>query len=84
MEFPFTPGAEVAGEVLEVGGAVRSVAVGDAVLCTVPFGGAAQQIVVSDSELVRKPPHMSWEVRRPSTLVLGDYVIVQRFFVRKP
>ena len=44
---PFTPGTEVAGEVLEVAPDVTQVKPGDRVLALVDWGGLAEQVVVS-------------------------------------
>jgi len=43
---PFSPGCEVSGVVSEVGEGVDGVAVGDAVLGTVMFGGMAERVAV--------------------------------------
>ena len=61
MPFPLVPGAEVAGEVIEAGSAVSRFRVGDAVMCTVPCGGAAAEVVVPEFELVHKPSSLSFE-----------------------
>ncbi len=44
---PFTPGAEVAGVVTEIGASVTRLKVGDAIAAFVPFGGYAEECVVS-------------------------------------
>jgi len=44
---PFTPGPESAGEVLEVGANVTTVAPGDRVMATHPWGGYAEEVVAS-------------------------------------
>jgi NADPH:quinone reductase-like Zn-dependent oxidoreductase len=61
MAFPLVPGAEIAGELLQVGAAVSKCRVGDRVMCTVPCGGATGEVVVPDSELVPVPVSMSFE-----------------------
>ncbi len=55
MSFPFTPGAEVAGDVVEVGSEVSRLRVGDSVMCTVPFGGMAEEVVVPEASAVTFP-----------------------------
>lgn len=44
---PFSPGAEVAGEVVEMGSQVRHVREGDAVMCFMRWGGYAEEVVAS-------------------------------------
>src|SRR5258706_9481955 len=52
-EFPFTPGLEAAGEVLELGAAVRHLAPGQRVLAVLRFGGAyAEEVVVNADAVV--------------------------------
>jgi len=58
--FPFTPGAEVAGVVRELGPAVRGVAVGDRVFGGVPLGAFAERIALPASGLQRMPDGMSF------------------------
>ena len=45
---PFTPGAEIAGEVLEVGSEVESFEPGDRVFASVDWGGWAEEAVAKD------------------------------------
>lgn len=52
---PFTPGMEVAGEVVEVEGAVTGVAIGDKVIAKLRHGGYADEVVVAPSQLVPMP-----------------------------
>jgi len=53
---PFTPGAEVAGTVTEIGSQVTRLAVGDTVAAFVPFGGYADECVVAADMALRLPP----------------------------
>lgn len=63
QHLPFVLGLDVAGEVIEVGPAVTRFAVGDAV-CGCPdfrrWGSYAEQCVVDESNLVRKPEVLSF------------------------
>ncbi len=54
-EPPFTPGAEVAGTVIEAGEKVKNVRAGDACVALVPTGGYAEE-VVAPSEMVMPLP----------------------------
>jgi len=54
-ELPFTPGVEAAGEVIEVDGAAKGVAVGDRVIVKMRHGAYADQAVVTPSQLTPLP-----------------------------
>ncbi|MGF1616047.1 MAG: NADPH:quinone oxidoreductase family protein [Gammaproteobacteria bacterium] len=55
---PFTPGMEVAGEVLECGQQVTRCRVGDRVLAIPDYGGFSQQVVVSEADTFVIPDSM--------------------------
>ena len=60
-DFPFTPGLEAAGEVIETGAAVRHLAPGRRVLAVLRFGGAyAEEIVVNADAVVPIPDMMDF------------------------
>ncbi len=60
-QFPFTPGLEAAGEVVEVGAAVRHLAPGQRALAVLRFGGAyAEEIVVNAEAVVPIPDAMDF------------------------
>ena len=52
---PFTPGVEAAGDVVEVDGAARGVAVGDKVIVKMRHGAYANEAVVTPMQLVPLP-----------------------------
>jgi len=54
-ELPFTPGVEAAGEVIEVDGAAKGVAVGDRVIVKLRNGAYADEAVVATSQLTPLP-----------------------------
>jgi NADPH2:quinone reductase len=54
-ELPFTPGVEAAGEVVEVDGAAKGVAVGDRVIVKMRHGAYADEAVVAPSQLTPMP-----------------------------
>jgi NADPH2:quinone reductase len=58
--FPFVPGAEVAGVVLEAGPGVEGFAVGDRVFSSAGLGGFAEQAVVPARGTWRLPEDMSF------------------------
>ncbi|HZU71928.1 MAG TPA: NADPH:quinone oxidoreductase family protein [Acidimicrobiales bacterium] len=55
---PFSPGAEVAGVVADIGEGVEGVAIGDAVLASPGYGGMAEKAVVAASGAVPIPSGM--------------------------
>ena len=57
--FPFSPGSDVAGIVLQVGKKGSPYKVGDAVVGFVPFGGFAQQVILKISDCFPKPTGMT-------------------------
>lgn len=57
--FPFSPGSDVAGIVLQVGKKGSPYKVGDAVVGFVPFGGFAQQALLKISDCFPKPTGMT-------------------------
>jgi len=59
--FPFTPGAEVAGVVEEVGPGVEGFEVGDRVLASAGLGGFAEQAVVGARGAYLMPDGMSFD-----------------------
>lgn len=60
-DFPFSPGGEVAGEVVSVGGGSTEFNVGDRVMAFIGFGGYAEQAVVPVRSAVRIPDSMSFD-----------------------
>lgn len=59
--FPFIPGGELSGTVVDLGAGVEGFAVGDRVLAPVPTGGFAERAVVPQASAWRLPAAMSFE-----------------------
>jgi NADPH:quinone reductase len=57
---PFSPGAEVAGVVREIGSAVAGLEVGTRVLAATGFGGFAEEVVVPTRSVIRIPDRMDF------------------------
>jgi NADPH2:quinone reductase len=55
---PFSPGFEIAGEVLEVGEGVAHVQAGDKVIGLGDYGGYAEEVVVPSGMVMPRPPNM--------------------------
>jgi len=58
-EPPFTPGGEVAGEVVEVGEKIKHVRPGDAVAALVPTGGYAEEVIAAGDAVIPLPRGMA-------------------------
>ncbi|WP_407541487.1 NADPH:quinone oxidoreductase family protein [Deinococcus radiomollis] len=70
-ELPFTPGSEVAGEVLAVGDGVRHVGPGDRVIAFLNTGGYATHAIATASQVLPMPPELSFEEAAAFTLASG-------------
>ncbi|HRQ40750.1 MAG TPA: NADPH:quinone oxidoreductase family protein [Chloroflexota bacterium] len=58
--FPFSPGMEVAGEILEVGEGVTHLSVGDRVTAVTGYGGYAEEVVVDAHTVLPIPALMDY------------------------
>jgi NADPH2:quinone reductase len=70
-EFPFSPGLEVSGEVLETGPEVDAFAPGDRVIALCGHGGLAERVAVSCGNAVRLPDGMDFETAAGFAVVYG-------------
>lgn len=68
---PFSPGAEFAGEILEVGKDCRNWAVGQRVLAITGFGGMAEEASVAGNSLVPIPDDLDYETAAAFLLAYG-------------
>ncbi|HIG03870.1 MAG TPA: hypothetical protein EYQ53_05775 [Candidatus Poseidoniales archaeon] len=59
-DFPFTPGYEVAGIVLECGEGIKGIEIGDRVVAMTNFGGYSQQVVVQENQAWVLPDEVSF------------------------
>ncbi|MCI0749178.1 MAG: NADPH:quinone oxidoreductase family protein, partial [Nevskiales bacterium] len=77
---PFTPGAEAAGAVLEVGDKVKHVRVGDAVAAVSPHGAYAEQMVASSEMVIPLPRTMEFSEAAGFPMAYGTtlYALRQR------
>lgn len=79
-EMPFSPGGEMAGEVIAVGSKVTRYKVGDRVAGLTGYGAFAEEVAVPESNLLPVPPGMSDEKAAAFTMVYGTsyYALKQR------
>lgn len=78
--FPFSPGGEIAGRVIEVGDGVDGFSVGDRVVATMIWGGFAEEVLVEADQAVRLPEGVSTELAGgfPLTYGTGYHALVDR------
>ena len=57
-DLPFSPGSEIAGEVIETAPDVSGFAVGDPVIAVTLWGGFAEQLVAKDWQVMHRPASM--------------------------
>ncbi len=69
--FPFSPGLEVAGDIIEVGAGVHAERLGERVMATMIFGGFAEEVVVPQSSALPMPANMPYETGAGFPLVYG-------------
>jgi len=68
---PFSPGGEMAGEVLVVGDKVTHFKAGDRVMGLTGYGAFAEEVVVAEANLLPVPDSMSDEEAAAFTMVYG-------------
>jgi len=60
-DFPFTPGYEVSGEIIELGEGVERLEVGQRVIVMTGFGGYSEQVVTSTNRVIPIPDSVSYD-----------------------
>jgi NADPH2:quinone reductase len=70
-ELPFSPGAELAGDVLSVGEGVTTLKVGDRVAALCTTGGFAEQIALDAARVITIPDSLSYEIASGFLLAYG-------------
>jgi len=69
--FPFSPGAEVAGLVMEVGSGVTGFQAGDRVIAATTWGGYAQQALAQADRVTHMPDGMDFQTGAAFLLTYG-------------
>lgn len=70
-EPPFTPGAEIAGTVVEAGEKVKTVRAGDAVAALLPTGGYAEEVTTGADMVMPLPRGMAFEHAAGFPMIYG-------------
>lgn len=79
-QMPFSPGGEMAGEVIAVGDKVTRFKVGDRVMGLTGYGAFAEALVAAEQNLMPIPEQMSYDEAAAFTMVYGTsyYALKQR------
>ena len=82
--FPFAPGSEVAGEVIEAAPDVNSLRRGERVMASLHAGGYADEVVCPATSCITLPPSMDYVTAAGFTMTYGTsyYALVQRAAIR--
>ena len=77
---PFAPGAEIAGDVVEVGDGGTGVAVGDRVIGMCGWNGFAEEVTIAAARCLRMPASMGYDVGASLSMTYGTsyHALVQR------
>ncbi len=70
-DMPFSPGAEIAGVIAEVGPDVSGFKLGDRVMAYLAWGGCREQVAVSVDRLVKIPEQISFSIAAGVTVTYG-------------
>lgn len=70
-EMPFSPGAEIAGEIIETGAGVSDFQVGDRVMSYLAWGGAREEVAVEADRLVRVPDQIDLKIAAGLNVTYG-------------
>jgi NADPH2:quinone reductase len=78
--FPFVPGSEIAGEVIEVGADVTTPKVGDRVMALVSVGGFSDEAIAAAHSCMVLPERMDYVTAAGFSMTYGTsyYALVQR------
>ena len=68
---PFTPGLEVAGEVVDAGANIKWFKPGDRAMAVLDHGGFAEEVLAHHSRIMQMPAGMSFEAAAASPIVYG-------------
>ncbi len=83
-DFPFAPGAEAAGDVLEVGAKVQGIKAGDRVIAMTGHGAFAEEVAAPARKVLPLPDDMDYVTGAGLALTYGTsaYALIQRADLR--
>ena len=84
-DFPFSPGSEVAGVVIEIGENVTDIKVGDRVMSVTGHGAFAEQICIEASKVTIIPENLDFITAAGMSLTYGtsSYALFQRASIKE-
>jgi NADPH:quinone reductase and related Zn-dependent oxidoreductases len=84
-DLPFTPGTDIAGEILEIGSEVKRYKVGDGVFGTIMTGGYAEEVIAPQRAVYPIPPGMPYDVASSFMMAYGTsyHALKQRAQIKK-
>lgn len=84
-DFPFSPGLEAAGEILELGEGVSGFSVGERVTAVLNFGGFAEEVLANVSDLMMMPEKLDFAAAAafPIAYGTGHMGLVQKARLQK-
>lgn len=82
---PFSPGAEVSGDVVEVGSGAHGFAVGDRVIAMTGWNGFREEVVLGPERCLKMPQSMSYDDGAALPMIYGTsyHALVQRGRLRE-
>mgnify|MGYP001183996335 CR=1 FL=1 len=84
-ELPFSPGSEIAGEIIEVGEQVENFTKGDRVMAAFSHGGFAEEVCINYKKLTKIPESMDYIIAASMSLTYGtsSFALFQRADIKK-
>jgi len=70
-EMPFSPGAEIAGVIIQIGADVSGFQIGDRVMAYISWGGCREEVVVSVDRLVKVPLQIDLKIAAGLSVTYG-------------
>ncbi len=70
-EMPFSPGAEIAGIITQVGAGVSGFQIGDRVMAYISWGGCREEVAVAADKLVKLPNQIDFTIAAGLTVTYG-------------
>ncbi len=70
-DMPFSPGAEIAGEILAIGEGVSGFQIGERVMAYVSWGGCREEMAVAAEKLVKIPDGIEFKIAAGLTVTYG-------------
>ena len=83
--FPFSPGGEISGVIKEIGTAVTHLKIGDRVMYGAVFGGFAEEVKATATNVFKMPPVLDFITGASSMLTYGTsyHALVNRANIKK-